>query len=153
MIFLTRKEFSVIIIHVQKATIYAGVLEWQTSWPQTPVFNDMRVQVPSPAPKRRANQKVGSSFLVIEIRGLNPRGSAVYKNSVGHCFLGRAVKSGTVGIANGRQAISMHGIAVADGQVPSPAPKSTNLDRGLSILLFHSYLFTFHYFLVVDFGK
>ena len=35
------------------------------------------------------------------IRGLNPRGSGVKKNSVGHCFLDRAVKSGTDGVSRG----------------------------------------------------
>ena len=29
-----------------------GCWNWQTSWPQTPVFHDMRVQVPSPAPEK-----------------------------------------------------------------------------------------------------
>ncbi len=38
-------------------------------------------------------------------------------------------------------------------RIPIPQPKSTNLDRGLSILLLHYYLFTFHSSLFVDFGK
>ena len=38
------------------------MLEWQTSWPQTPVFNDMRVQVPSPAPKKRGRHLPSSLF-------------------------------------------------------------------------------------------
>jgi len=55
-------------------------------------------------------------------KDLNPRGSAVYKNSASHCFLGRAAQAGTVAKGNGRQAISMQGKAVADGQVPLSAP-------------------------------
>ena len=64
----------------------------------------------------------------------NPRGFAVYKNSVGHCFLGKAVQSGTEREALGRQAKSMR----SRRSTPSaPARKTTKFDR---ILSFFSYI-------------